>query len=112
MLQVIKRDGTKEAFDRKRIVVAIQDAYKSVGRTCPESVLKDIQNIQVFDDITIEEIQDRVENFLMQMDTEVAKSYIKYRSKQAEIRNDEKFLDQRIKYMEDYENSDNNASES
>ena len=112
MPQVIKRDGSKQDFDRSKIVTAVQSAYLSVGRTCPESVLADLEHLQVFDGISVEEIQDRVENFLMVTDSEVAKAYIKYRSKQAELRAEEQFIDQRLAYMEDYENSEDNASES
>lgn len=86
---VIKRNGVKEKFDVKKIASAMQKAYLSVGdevsfKECLEqakAITKDL--LDNGNEISIENIQDCVELFLMDTKKyETAKAYIKYREKQ------------------------------
>lgn len=85
---VIKRNGVKEKFDKKKIAEALYKAYLSVDSKktksqCVEYARKITEEFQNEEEISIEKIQDCVELFLMEnKDYEVAKSYIKYREKQ------------------------------
>ncbi|MGM0496167.1 MAG: adenosylcobalamin-dependent ribonucleoside-diphosphate reductase [Bacillota bacterium] len=85
---VIKRNGVKEKFDKRKIAEAIYKAYRSVDnkkskQQCLEYAKKITEEFSEVDEISIEKIQDSVELFLMESrDYEVAKAYIKYREKQ------------------------------
>jgi ribonucleoside-diphosphate reductase alpha chain len=87
-MYVVKRNGVKEKFDKKKISEAMYKAYKSVGikkskTQCMEYAKKITDELSAIDEVTIEKIQDCVELFLMEnKDYEVAKAYIKYREKQ------------------------------
>ncbi|QWB99718.1 adenosylcobalamin-dependent ribonucleoside-diphosphate reductase [Mycoplasmatota bacterium] len=85
---VVKRNGVKEKFDKKKIADAMYKAYRSVGNKktkaqCTEYAKKICEDFEGIEEVSIEKIQDTVELFLMEnKDYEVAKSYIKYREKQ------------------------------
>ncbi|HAU84049.1 MAG TPA: anaerobic ribonucleoside-triphosphate reductase, partial [Lachnospiraceae bacterium] len=84
-MTVTKRDGRQVEFDRSKIVKAISKAFVEVySIVTPEmadfanKVADEVGNKQA--DMTVEEIQDVVENKLMASRyKEVAKAYIKYR---------------------------------
>ena len=95
---VIKRDGSKQAFDRERITTAIYKAMLSVKHGSMEAAEK-ITDMVVSDtnatkkkQVNIEEIQDSVEQALMKaiIDGEnysdVARAYILYRDRRKTIR--------------------------
>ena len=86
---VIKRNGVKEKFDVTKIANAMCKAYTSVGeevsyKECLDQakfITKDL--LQGSTEISIENIQDNVELYLMDTKKyEAAKAYIKYREKQ------------------------------
>jgi len=86
---VIKRNGVKEKFDVTKIANAMHKAYSSVGeevsyKECLDQakfITKDL--LQGSTEISIENIQDNVELYLMDTKKyETAKAYIKYREKQ------------------------------
>ncbi len=86
---VIKRNGVKEKFDVTKIANAMHKAYTSVGeevsyKECLDQakfITKDL--LQGNTEISIENIQDNVELYLMDTKKyETAKAYIKYREKQ------------------------------
>lgn len=85
---VIKRNGVKERFDKKKIADAMYKAYRSSGikktkALCIDYAKKICDEFEGVEEISIEKIQDSVELFLMEnKDYEVAKAYIKYREKQ------------------------------
>ena len=95
---VIKRDDSRVDFDRTKIENAVFKAYKSVyDSNVKEAELKKRAEDSAADiakeidatgknEIRVEEIQDIVEKVLMLKDQAVAKSYILYRHKKAEIR--------------------------
>ena len=87
-LNVIKRDGSEVDFNLNKIIMAITKANKEVTEEerLPaeeiEAIAKEIQlfTVAVGGDISIEEIQDMVENGIIQRGKkEVAKKYIRYR---------------------------------
>jgi len=86
---VIKRNGVKEKFDVAKIANAMLKAYLSVGEKIDfdecleqaEYITKDL--LEKNTEISIENIQDNVELYLMETKKyEAAKAYIKYREKQ------------------------------
>ena len=108
---VIKRDGSKEEFNRQKIKNAIIGAFQSVSSWDEEkinSVATDLsESISVRDGFTVEEIQNRVEFALMQNGYYAeAKSYILYRQQHAEAR----FIKERIDYMNEYSQTADNAA--
>lgn len=108
---VIKRNGKKEEFDVNKIINAVSKAFNSVGRKMPEDMPKTINALfSVFDDIIgVEDIQDKVEQFLMHnRHYKAAKAYILYREKHKEAR----FIRERIDYMDKYSQSSDNAASS
>ena len=111
-MYVIKRNGEKEQFDIKKIYNAVNSAFKSVNKKAPYKLLLTIKEIfeeLCGDTIGVEEIQDKVETILMnEKFFDVAKSYIIYREKHKEDR----MLNDRLSYMMNYINSDNNAAKS
>ena len=88
MIRVKKRNGNLVPFDISRIENAMQKAFLSCGLDNYEGVIKDIaKEVSVWDEISVEDIQDQVEELLMDWDfPEVAKSYILYRAAHSEDR--------------------------
>jgi ribonucleoside-triphosphate reductase len=82
-MYVIKRDGTKVLFDPNKIIRAINKAMISVDGALYESdTAVDIANLIMSRnaDMTVEQIQDLVEHYLMKSERpDVAKAYILYR---------------------------------
>lgn len=102
MIKVIKRDGSKVMFDITKISKAISKAFGSVNKAYDESQINmlALQVSSRFDsrihenEISVEDIQDLVEQVLMEAGfTDVAKSYILYRKNHEKIRNNNRLLD-------------------
>lgn len=111
--KVRKRDGRIVDFDFNKIIEAIKKAFESQGENYHEALAKTIYgNFELFDDekiISIETIQDEVENILMDCGyNKVAKAYILYR----ERHNESRFIKERIDYMDRYSMSGDNAATS
>lgn len=84
--RVEKRDGAFEAFNSSKIRAAIEKAYKAAGIAVQQEVLLPIINdieraIAEKRTLSVEEIQDMVENGLMPRNPFIAKQYILYREK-------------------------------
>lgn len=110
--KVVKRDGTLAEFNEKKIVNAVTAAFESVGQTLPsgliESLIKAIE-VNLPNPIGVEEIQNRVERYLMDNKYfQAAKSFILYREKHKQAR----FIRERIDYMNKYSQSHDNAATS
>ena len=110
MLKVTKRNGNLVPFDINRIETAISKAFRSCGIAWQDEVVKDIaRNVEIWEGISVEDIQDQVEELLMDYDyPQVAKEYILYRAKHKETR----FIRDRINYMDRYSKSSDNAATS
>ena len=84
---VIKRDGRKVDFDKDKIKEAVLKAFNEVYPNTGEDNISEANNvckevsdsIDKLNEISVEQIQDVVENVLMGYDTVVAKAYITYR---------------------------------
>ncbi|MDB8793463.1 adenosylcobalamin-dependent ribonucleoside-diphosphate reductase [Romboutsia sp. 1001216sp1] len=93
MINIIKRDGTKESFDKSKIYNAIYKSTINSKFDEDKELAIDIANkiekslINTNKPINVEEIQDMVELYLMESNRkDVAKKYILYREKRANIR--------------------------
>lgn len=107
-MYVIKRDGTKEEFNADKIYSAIESAFEASGDTPKkDSINQIIEHIEVWDNITVEEIQDIVIEVLRDYGyEEVASLYETYKNKQSVIR---QCID-KIDFMQNYINSSENAA--
>lgn len=110
--KVKKRNGDIVDFDEDKIYKAVDAAFKSVGSSLStrlqRSMIKEIFAV-IPDTITVEEIQNRVEKWLMDNKYfDACKSFILYREKHKEDR----LLVERLGYMSDYINNSDNASDS
>lgn len=91
MLYVIKRDGTRVPFNRNKIEEAINKAFLEVDKVLYETdtaydISKEIEN-EITEEVTIEEIQDMVEEKLMISERpDVAKAYMLYRERRRLLR--------------------------
>lgn len=111
-MQVIKRDGSKEEFDISKINKAVEKAFNSCNKKMPQylgDMIHALFSTLSGDTIGIEEIQNKVEDILMnEKHFDVAKSYIIYR----EQHNQARFIRERIDYMNEYSQSNENAATS
>lgn len=116
---VIKRDGTKEKFDKVKIVKAIEGAIIEVdGDLEDNSIAQEIADAIEWEfsyqkeDFSIEKIQDMVEYLLMQTDRyDVAKAYMLYREKRRLLRDTSKVYDSILELIE-FKNEDLKAENS
>lgn len=99
---VVKRDGTEMPYNRSKIVLAVCKAIKEVdGKVdklwLAENIAKGVDSYMeehTVECITVEEIQDLVENLLIYPGDypEIARAYIRYRYKRELARNNYKEL--------------------
>ena len=93
-MNVIKRTGKIVPFDKERIVRAINKAVEEVYPNDKELpnygivIADQVEEVaqQYENNLTVEEIQDLVEDYLTDYDRLVAKAYIKYRYKRGVMR--------------------------
>lgn len=102
-----------EEFDLNKIINAVKKAYASQGKEPDEEVLKELTYIPSYhaeaSTVGVATIQTEVEKILMDLAPyDVAKAYIIYRNKHEESR----FIRERIDYMSNYADSDDNAASS
>lgn len=106
MTDIIKRDGSKEKFQVDKIINAVNKAFKAVGESTPKELIDKIENTQFKDSETVEDVQNLVEDYLMDVDHTVAKAFILYREQHKQAR----LIKDRIDYMEKYSSSKDNAA--
>lgn len=111
-MQVVKRDGSIEEFNVDKIISAVEKAFKSCNKKMPQylyDMLGALFGTLEGDTIGIEEIQNKVEDVLMNdKHFDVARSYIIYRKQHKQAR----FIRERIDYMDEYSQSNENAATS
>lgn len=111
-MQVVKRDGSIEEFNVDKIISAVEKAFKSCNKKMPQylyDMIGALFDTLEGDTIGIEEIQNKVEDVLMNdKHFDVAKSYIIYREQHKQAR----FIRERIDYMNEYSQSNENAATS
>lgn len=110
---ITKRDGSKEEFDRNKIINAVQKAYVAcygykynVNEHGYNEVLRELYKINFSKVDSIEEIQNIVEDILMRYDHMVAKAFIIYRDKHKQAR----LVAQKLKYIQKYTDSNESAT--
>ena len=115
-MYVIKRDGSKEEFNPKKIENAILKAFEACNKPAPEQEFIDWITKKVYDikDVSVEDIQNKVEEALItscygeakENWFDVGKAYILYREqhKQARLIND------KLKYIHKYADSKASAT--
>ena len=114
VLKRTKKGGRQlEEFDLNKIVNAVKKAYASQKKEPDEEVLRELAYIPTYhsdvSSVRVETIQMEVEKILMDLAPyNVAKAYIIYRNKHEESR----FIRERIDYMSNYADSDDNAASS
>ena len=102
-----------EEFDLNKIINAVKKAYASQGKEPDDVVLKELEYIPSYHEgassVGVETIQAEVEKILMDLAPyDVAKSYIIYREQHKQAR----FIRERIDYMNEYSQSNENAATS
>lgn len=105
---IIKRDGTLEQFNWNKIDTVITKAFHSVDVHINEDILSDIKD-QLFIKplMTVEDIQDQIEDALFECGYQsVGKAFLRYRDQHKDSRE----LLERLKYMNDYADSSDNAA--
>ena len=94
MDRIVKRNGQVVPYDGAKIILAIEKSFLSVNESVDQIYLSDllVQIEAQFDgrqEVDVEEIQDTVEKILMKNEKyNVAKSYILYREKRTQMRNE------------------------
>lgn len=112
---VIKRDGTKEEFNRNKIRDAVLKAFgitQNFSKTMDEDTYRAVTEITnsvvETEDQSIEDIQDQIEELLMDLGYhDVAKKYILYRKEREDIRN---HATRDIEFIHNFVKSDNTAN--
>lgn len=112
-MQVIKRDGRKVEFDKDKIKEAVLKAFNEVYPNANKGNIiaanyvceKVCNSIDRLNEISVEQIQDVVENILMGYDTVTAKAYITYRYKR-ELARRSHTTDDEILSIIDYTNEE------
>ena len=91
-MNIIKRDGTTQEFNKDKIAEAIRKVFYAVGSQVGGIDRKIAKRIYDFynsnnKDATVEDVQDMVEDDLLGMGfIKEAKAYIKYRQERTKVR--------------------------
>ena len=103
-IYIVKRDGKRAPFSVEKIKRAISKAFLSVGGYATDDDLTSVlSRVRVSDGMSVEEIQNQVEVALMaERYFAVAKSYMLYRQKHSEDREDREKLEFLINYCNEY----------
>ena len=120
-MEIYKRNGQKALFDIHHIYDSVIAAYQSVGEKYTKNEEQQILEqfcVEALNEWcvtelgklipSVEDIQDKVEKYLMKTNPKVAKAYILYREQKKQAR----FIKKRINYMEEYSQSHDNAATS
>jgi anaerobic ribonucleoside-triphosphate reductase len=108
--RVIKRSGEQEKFNLKKIISAVNRAYKSCKITPKEEKLEELKSkfskleIEV---ITVDKIHEIVSEFLEKYDPTVAKKYVAKRKDHTKTKD---FVKRKIGFINKYKKTDNTAN--
>ena len=107
---ITKRDGSQDQFSLDKIMNAVTKAFQSVNEEVSLSVIsKVLSHLDVHEGITVEDIQNQVEEALMREGFyKVAKSFMLYRQRHNE---DRETID-KLKFLTDYCKAANAATSS
>ncbi len=91
--RVIKRDGKHQVYNREKMHIAMEEAFKSCKQEMTSNFVERFdEELEKFEEgvegtVDIEELQDFIEKFLIKKNKfEVAKAYILYRDKRTRVR--------------------------
>jgi anaerobic ribonucleoside-triphosphate reductase len=69
MQNITKRDGTIVPFDKNKIINALKKAFSACAYTISDDIIEKITSeVRIWDDISVEDIQDQLEELLMDYD--------------------------------------------
>ena len=107
---ITKHDGSQDRFSLDKIMNAIIKAFQSVGQDADlGAISKIISHLDIYEGITVEDIQNQVEEALMREGFyKVAKSFMLYRQRHNE---DRETMD-KLKFLTDYCKEANAATSS
>lgn len=110
-MKVLKRDNTLEIYSAKKILKAVEKAYKACGYTkIDKEVIEEIEAFHangISDVVGIESIQDYVEKVLIDFAPyNVAKAYIIYRAERKRVRD---YVKTKQDFIDKYKSSKNTA---
>ena len=107
---ITKRDGSQDQFSLDKIMNAVTKAFESVGEDVNLGVIsKVLSHLDVHEGITVEDIQNQVEEALMREDYyKVAKSFMLYRQRH----NEDRETIEKLKFLTDYCKAANAATSS
>ena len=107
---ITKRDGSQDQFSLDKIMNAVTKAFQSVNEEVNLSIIsKVLSHLDVHEGITVEDIQNQVEEALMREGFyKVAKSFMLYRQRHNE---DRETID-KLKFLTDYCKAANAATSS
>ena len=105
---ITKRDGSHDRFSLDKIMNAIIKAFQSVGEDVDLNVVsKIISHLSISEGITVEDIQNQVEEALMREGHyKVAKSFMLYRQRH----NEDRETLEKLKFLTDYCKASNAAT--
>ena len=112
-MKVIKRNKTQEDFDINKITNSVKKAYRASRKRLTKDVIDKLKSInwneisKNKETISIETIQDEIQEFLMVMNPEVAKNFVIYRNNRKRIR---EFVKEKQEFINQYKKSDNTAN--
>lgn len=108
-MKIINRDGLHEEANSSKIKNAIGEAFKALDYQKYENEVSAItDDIELWEDITVEEIQSQVMEVLRAYGyDDVADAYLIYKTQRDEAR---KYIQETIDYMVEYINSSENAA--
>lgn len=108
---VIKRDGSNEAFDVNKILLAVSKAFKSTKEPFIHSDNDSLENVVRsldLDGTTVEHIQDVIEIWLMSHHYyKTAKAYVLYREQHKQLR---EAVARNLNFIDNFVISDNTAN--
>jgi ribonucleoside-triphosphate reductase len=107
-IQIVRRDGTSVPYNPEKIRKAILGAFTDIGSPVTDEIVDKITSyISVTDGMSVEEIQDQVEDALMDNHYKAAaKHYILYRREHGEDRE----TAEKVRFLADYCAAANPAS--
>lgn len=107
---VVKRNNEVQDFSWDKIRKAVSNAFNAVGDELTDELFEEIASELFLEElITVEELQDQIEQALFECDHfEAMKAYILYREKHKQAR----FIKDRLDYMDKYSESADNAASS
>lgn len=103
-MQVVKSDGSYEPYDEGKVKSGIFAAFKQIKQKYSEENARGlVSKLDIYEGISTKDIREQVEDLLMSDNKKAARAYIKHGE-------DLSFIKSRIKYMDEYINSSENAA--